>query len=65
MGEQIPDLPRVDRRSERAGFLAAHRRERESGNRLDNPIEFEGPQGAWLHRCFSEALPHSNEAGNL
>ena len=30
--------------------LAAHRRQREGRDGLDDAIEFEGPQGAWLHR---------------
>ena len=29
--------------------LGAHRRQREAADRLDDPIEFEGPQGSWLH----------------
>ena len=29
--------------------IRPHRRERKARDRLDNPIEFERPQGAWLH----------------
>ena len=50
MGEQIRDRLRLDRGLQPAETVAAHRREREGGHRLDDPIEFEGPQGAWLHR---------------
>ena len=50
MGEQIRDRLRLDRGLQPAETLAAHRRQREGCNSLDDPIEFEGPQGAWLHR---------------
>ena len=50
MGQQVGDCLRLDRRLQPAETLAAHRRQREGRDRLDDPIEFEGPQGAWLHR---------------
>jgi hypothetical protein len=40
----------LDRRLQAAEALTAHRRQRKRLYSLDDPIEFEGPQGAWLHR---------------
>src|SRR5204863_7596906 len=45
----LRDLLRIGRRPQPRQPLGAHRRQREAGDRLDDPIEFEGPQGAWLH----------------
>ena len=50
MSEQIGDRRRLDRGLQSVETLAAHRRQGEGGNCLNNPVEFEGPEGAWLHR---------------
>ena len=49
-GEQLRHVVRIGGRRQARQALGAHRRQREAFDGLDDPIEFEGPQGAWLHR---------------
>ena len=44
--QQLSDLLRVGRRCETPEALGPHRRKRGRTHRLDDPIEFEGPQGS-------------------
>ena len=58
-------LPRRSSGCSRARRSAPHRRQREAAHRLDNAIEFEGPQGAWLHSVKIRKVARRDEAGTL
>ena len=49
-GEQLGDFERIDGGLQAREALRAHRRQPEVLDGLDDTIEFEGPQGAWLHK---------------
>ena len=56
--EQLRDLLRLGRRLQLPEAFCAHRRQGEALDRLDDPIEFEGPKGAGLHKGEPLILPY-------
>ena len=63
MRQQVGDRARIDRWLQPRQTLAAHRRQRERLDGLDDAIEFEALEGAWLHKVIRKARPRPNEAG--
>ena len=47
--EQVRDLARVGGRRETGQTIGAHWRERQRLDGVDDAVEFERAQGAWLH----------------
>ena len=50
--QQLSDLVVIGGRGEPLKTLVAHGRQRKAADGLDDAIEFEGPQGSWLHKGF-------------
>ena len=61
----LGDLLRIGRGREPGEAFLAGRRQRETADRLDDAIEFEGPQNSWLHIEDRKTDRQSGEAGNL
>jgi hypothetical protein len=51
-GQRVGHGARVGKRMQPRDPGGTRRSQREAANRLDNPIEFEGPQGACMHRAL-------------